>query len=156
MSNKLFKVIFTAFVFVLIYCPLHYAQDKGDIFRDKIEKIKIEKLVKKLELDDNTAEVFTSKYKDFSKLIKELNRKRFIAYKLMVENLESGNGLDTLVDRVIGYESQLNDERTKFAEDLKTILTPKQIATMIIFERKFNNELRKLLKDYRKDNQKKE
>ncbi len=66
----------------------------------------------------------------------------------MLENLESGSGLDTLVDQVIGYETQINDEREKFAEDLKTILTPKQMAIMIVFERKFNNEIKKLLKDY--------
>lgn len=154
MSNKVYFLVFTAVMIILCFNPVIYAQEKSDKFRDKIEKIKIEKLINKLELDDNTAEVFTAKYKDFSKLIKDLNRKRFKAYKLMVDNLESASGLDTLVDMVIGYETQINDEREKFTEDLKTILSPKQIATMIVFERKFNNEIRKLLKDYKKDNKK--
>ena len=154
MLNKVYYLVIAAVFIVLSANPALNAQEKGDKFRDKIEKIKIEKLINKLELDENSAEVFTAKYKDFSRLIKDLNRKRFNAYKLMVENLESGSGLDTLVDQVIGYETQINDEREKFAEDLKTILSPKQIATMIVFERKFNNELRKLLKDYKMENKK--
>ena len=155
MLQKVYNIAFAAVMITFCLNAAVFAQDKDDKFREKIEKIKIEKLINKLELDDTTAEVFTAKYKDFSKLIKDLNKKRFAAYKLMVENLESGSGLDTLVDQVIGFETQINDEREKFAEDLKTILSPKQIATMIIFERKFNNEIRKLLKDYQKENRKK-
>lgn len=155
MLNKVYYLIIAAVFIVFSLNPALNAQEKGDKFRDKIEKIKIEKLINKLELDDNSAEVFTAKYKDFSKLIRDLNKKRFKAYRLMVENLESGSGLDTLVDQVIGYETQINDEREIFTEDLKTILTPKQIAIMIVFERKFNNEIRKLLKDYKKENKRK-
>jgi hypothetical protein len=156
MSNKFYKLILTAIIAAFSLNNALDAQEKGDKFRDRIEKIKIEKLINKLELDDNTAEVFTAKYKDFSKLIKELNKKRFLAYKLMVENLESGSGLDTLVDQVIAYEIQINDERENFAVDLKTFLSPKQIATIIVFERKFNNEIKKLLQEYQKKNKKKE
>lgn len=152
MLNNSYKILIVVLILGLAY-QLN-AQDKGDKFRDKIEKIKIDKLLEKLELDDNMVQTFTDKYKDFSKLIKELNKKRFKAYKLMVENIESGYGLDTLVDQVLGYEIQINDEREKFAEDLKIILSPKQIATMIVFERKFNNEIKKLLKDYKKENNK--
>lgn len=150
MYQKVYNLILTIVLITISWNAALISQVKSDNFRDKIEKIKIEKLINKLELDDNKAENFTSMYKDFSMLIKDLNKKRFTAYKLMVENLESGSGLDTLVEQVIGYETQINGEREKFTEDLKTILTPKQIAKMIVFERKFNNELKKLLKDYQK------
>jgi len=154
MLNKVYNLILAAVLITFSLNIALYSQDKADKFRDKIEIIKIEKLIEKLELDDNTAEIFTTKYKDFSKHIKDLNKKRFAAYKLMVENLESGSGLDTLVEQVLGYESRINDEREKFAEDLKTILNPKQIAIMIVFERKFNNEIRKLLKEFKQENKK--
>lgn len=131
------------------------AQVKNDNIREKIEKIKLEKLINKLELDDETAEVFTEKYKNFVSVIKDLNQKRVKTYKLMVANLESGNGLDTLVDRLINYENQIAKERDNFAAELKTILSSKQIATMIVFERKFNAQLKKILQNYRKRNNKK-
>lgn len=133
-----------------------FAQNKGDDFREKIENIKIDKLIKKLALDDNNAAVFKDKYKNYSKEIRELNRKRLKTYKLMVQNLESGSGIDTLVKLVMGYENELNDKREAFANDLLTFLTPQQMAIMIIFEKRFNNEIRKLLKEYMNENRRKD
>ncbi|MGA2667828.1 MAG: hypothetical protein ABSF32_02815 [Ignavibacteria bacterium] len=132
------------------------AQNNKNDFGDKIQKIKLEKLMKRLDLDENSSAVFKEKYIDFSKSLKALNKKRFQTYKLMTENLESGNGLDTLVDQIIKLENDVNQLKQDFAIDIKTILTPKQIATMIIFERKFNSEIMKLLKDYQQKNQKKD
>lgn len=149
------KIKYSCILFVLALLILPgielKAQDAGDDFRDKIEKIKIEKLIKRLNLDESTAAVFTDKYKSFSKVIRELNKKRLTAYKSMVENLESGSGLDTLVNQVLNIENEINQNRMDFAEELKKMLTPKQLATMIIFERRFNNQVRILLRDYLKE-----
>lgn len=154
MLSKSYKLLFYLVVFLFAVSSGVNAQVKNDNIRDKIEKIKLEKLIKRLELDDETAEVFTVKYKNFVSVIKELNQKRVQTYKLMVSNLESGDGLDTLVDKLLDYESRIAKERDDFASDLKTILTSKQIAVMIVFERKFNAQLKKILQNYRKRNNK--
>jgi translation initiation factor 2B subunit (eIF-2B alpha/beta/delta family) len=126
------------------------SQNKRDDIWNKIENIKVEKLIKRLDLDESTAVQFKEKYVSFGKTIRELNQRRALVYKLMAENLQSGDGLDTLVDRLVNIEDRINTERKAFADELKTILTIKQIATLIIFERKFNTELRKLLQEYMK------
>jgi hypothetical protein len=126
-----------------------YAQD--DI-RDKIEKVKLEKMVKKMDLDDNTAASFKDRYKLFSKTLRELNQKRAKTYLLMTQNIEGGSGLDSLVDQLISIESDIYQQRLSFVSDLKAMLSSKQLAIMIVFERKFNTELKKLLKEYRKEN----
>ena len=149
MLSKSYKLLFYLVVFLFAVSSGINAQVKNDNIRDKIEKIKLEKLIKRLELDDETAEVFT-----VVSVIKELNQKRVQTYKLMVSNLESGDGLDTLVDKLLDYESRIAKERDDFASDLKTILTSKQIAVMIVFERKFNAQLKKILQNYRKRNNK--
>ena len=154
MLSKSYILLFYLVVFLFAVSSGINAQVKNDNIRDKIEKIKLEKLIKRLELDDETAEVFTVKYKNFVSVIKELNQKRVQTYKLMVSNLESGDGLDTLVDKLLDYESRIAKERDDFASDLKTILTSKQIAVMIVFERKFNAQLKKILQNYRKRNNK--
>ncbi len=136
---------------LLVPASVLKAQVGGEEIREKIEKIKLEKLVKRLDLDESTAMQFTEKYKDFSSEIRDLNQQRLKAYKLMAENLESGNGLDTLVDQVLNIENQINQKRMDFAAELKTMLTPKQIATMIIFERRFNTIVRGLIQDYLKE-----
>lgn len=154
--KKIYKyIIFVLGLLSFTWSSNTTAQKKNDI-GEKIQKIKLEKLLNKLDLDESTSTVFVEKYKDFSKSLKALNKKRFQTYKLMTENLESGNGLDTLVDRLVNLENQLNQLKQDFAADLKTILTTKQLATMIIFERKFNSEILKLLKDYQQKDQKKE
>jgi Flp pilus assembly protein TadB len=126
-----------------------YAQD--DI-RDKIEKVKLEKMVKKMDLDESTAASFKDRYKLFSKTLRELNQKRAKTYLLMTQNIEGGSGLDSLVDQLIAIESDIYQQRLSFVSDLKAMLSAKQLAIMIVFERKFNTELKKLLKEYRKEN----
>src|SRR5260221_8779102 len=120
------------------------AQDNKEDFRDKIEKIKLEKMIKKMDLNDATAVSFKEKYKSFSGNIRELNKKRLNLYLDMTQNIETGSGLDSLLEQSISIESQINQEKLNFVTDLKSILTSKQIIVMIIFERKFNNQLQKL------------
>jgi hypothetical protein len=150
MANK-YKILVFAFLIIAFSPRMSFSQDD---FRDKIEDIKLEKLTKKLELDETTKASFIDKYKTFSKSMRELNKLRAKAYKLMTENIEGGSGLDTLVNQVLDYESQISQKREDFIADMKSMLTSQQIAKMIVFERKFNSEIRKLLKQYQKDNKK--
>jgi len=118
--------------------------------REKIERIKLEKMIKKMDLDDQTASAFKDKYQDFSKNIRDLNQKRAKAFAELNKSIESGTGTDSLLNTVLDYENQITQARKDFVEDLKSILTAKQIAIMIIFERRFNAELKKLIGQYMK------
>lgn len=123
-----------------------YAQN-SDI-REKIERIKLEKMMKKMDLDDQTASAFKDKYQDFSKNIRDLNQKRAKAFMELNKSIENGEGTDSLLNTVLDYENQITQARKDFVEDLRSILTAKQIAIMIIFERRFNAELKKLIGQY--------
>jgi hypothetical protein len=70
----------------------------------------------------------------------------------MTENVESGTGLDSIVSKLIEYENAITQMRTDFIADIQSMLNAQQIAKMIIFERKFNNEIKKILKQYQKEN----
>src|SRR5512145_2060473 len=113
------KRIFTIFIFIISisFCDFVYSQN--DDIRDKIEDIKLDKMTTKLSLDETTKASFIDKYKAFSKEMRELNRKRAKAYKEMTENVETGNGLDTTVNKLLEYEQQINQKRTDFIADLK-------------------------------------
>jgi hypothetical protein len=146
------KVILLIFIIAGIagFANCLCAQDKDNDFREKIQKIKLDKLVKKLELDTITAVTFKDKYMDYVKELREVNKKRINVYIDITQNLGSGEGLDTLVDQLISLEKQMNEMKENFTSDLRSMLTPKQFAIMIIFERKFSEEIKKLLKDYKK------
>lgn len=148
---KTYKILVLFLLAAVLWIKPALSQDD---FREKILEIKLDKLTKKLELDDNTKSTFIEKYKAFSSSMKDLNKKRAKAYKLMTENIESGNGMDSIVNQLLDYEEQINQKREDFVIDMKTILTSQQVAKMIVFERKFNNEIKKLLKQYQKDNKK--
>ncbi len=149
------KKILPIYIVLLAIVCLSYtngaAQNDGDDFRSKLEKIKLEKLVNKLELDKSTEDFFIQKYKDFHKSIGGLNKKRGKIVKQIEKNLDNNESLDTLINRMLDVEQEITTERKNFADDLKTFLTTKQIAQMIVFEKNFALELRKILKEYRRD-----
>lgn len=147
LRNKFIHVLFVFGLITVFFGPVLFAQDN---IREKIEKIKLEKMVKKMELDDATAKSFKDKYVSFSSTLRDLNKKRAKAYIEMTLNIDGGSGLDSLVDQLLFFESQINQARLDFVTDLKSLLTSKQIATMIVFERKFNNQIQKLLKQYQR------
>ena len=111
----------------------------------------LEKLVKKLELDKSTEDKFVQKYKDFHQSIAELNKKRAEITKQIEMNLEDSEVLDTLFNQMLDVAQEITSKRKSFADDLRTFLTPKQIAQIIIFEKNFALKLRKILKEYGKD-----
>lgn len=148
---KTYLILVSAICFLTLSGSSIYSQDG---FREKIEDIKLDKLTAKLELDETTKETFIEKYKSFSRSMRSLNQLRAKTYKLMTENIESGNGLDTLVAKLLVYEAEISDKRSEFVNDMTTILTSQQVARMIVFERKFNGEIKKLLKQYQKNNRK--
>jgi hypothetical protein len=133
---------------MLLTASFSFSQD--DI-REKILEFKMEKLTKRLNLDETTKSTFMDKYKAFAKEFRELNQKRAKTYKMMTDNMESGDGLDTLVDQVIENEKEIFRKKEEFVNDMKSILNPKQIAKMIVFERKFNNEMKRIMKQFQKE-----
>jgi len=143
------KIILILFLYLFAgHCA---AQSDGDDFRSKIEKIKLDKMVNKLNLDKSTQDIFVQKYKDFHQSIGESNKKRAKIVKQIEKNLDNGSSLDTLINQMFDLEQDITSKRKSYADDLKTSLTTKQIAQMIIFEKNFALELRKILKGYRRD-----
>jgi septal ring factor EnvC (AmiA/AmiB activator) len=138
------------FLIIIAFLFITGTNAQDDNFRTKIEKIKVEKLVKKLELDEATEDVFVQKYKTFRQTIRDLNKARAKIMRQIEKNIDNNEVLDTLIDRMLEVEQEITTQRKNYAEDLKSYLTPKQIATMIIFERNFALELRRILRENRK------
>ena len=48
-------------------------------------------------------------------------------------------------------EEKVLEERAKFIEELREILSVKQLSQFIVFERNFNKNLRELMRDVARD-----
>jgi hypothetical protein len=143
-----YNILIAALVLML---SSHFTFSQDDGIREKILELKLDKLTKKLELDETTKSTFMDKYKTFAAEFRQLNQKRAKTYKLMTDNIESGDGLDTLVNQVIENEKEIFRKKEEFVNEMKSMLNPKQIAKMIVFERKFNNEVKRIMKQFQKE-----
>ncbi|MBI5464383.1 MAG: hypothetical protein HY966_05460 [Ignavibacteriales bacterium] len=116
----------------------------------RVEAYKKIKLMEVLKLDEQTAIKFFSRYNTHSESIRELNQRR----NALVDQLQAmgrtkaGDAeIEKVIKQLINSESELLDVRTKFFTELKEVLSIKQIAEFIVFERNFNQNIREMLRD---------
>jgi hypothetical protein len=143
MNKLLIPVLFFGFI------QIAGAQVKNELI-EKIVELKARKLIDKFQLTGDTAEEFKNMLKNHTYTTSRLSRKRRQTMKQINDNYQSGEGLDSLLEKLIETEDSLYTERKNFLNNLRSILDPVQIARMIIDERKFNNELRDTIRELRK------
>ncbi len=107
--------------------------------KHKLRKVIKEKLMKKLEIDEITAEKFTKLYNEQIKLIVEYNKNKREIMKSIEENPDSKDVMNK-IEELIEIDSKIIKARKDFISELQKFLTPKQIAQSIIFQK----NLRKL------------
>jgi hypothetical protein len=118
--------------------------------REKFEQLEKIKLIETLQMDEETTLRF------FSRRTEHRNQQDAIQDKIKsnIENLDvmlkSGRVVTTeelksKIDEINTLELQLEKNRVEFLNSLSDILSYEQIAELIIFEKKFRNEVRKLL-----------
>lgn len=123
--------------------------------RAKFEELENIKLIETLQMDEETTLRFFSR-KSEQKLQQEEIREKI---KSNIDNLEvilkSGRAITTedlksKINEINNLELQLEKNKIEFLNSLSDILSYEQIAELIIFEKRFRNEVRKLLMRDRK------
>jgi len=118
--------------------------------REKFEQLEKIKLIETLEMDEETTLRFFSRRSEHRKQQDEIQEK----IKSNIDNLDvmlkSGRVVATeefksKIDEINNLELQLEKNKVEFLNSLFDILSYEQIAEMIIFEKRFRNEVRKLL-----------
>ena len=111
------------------------AYSQRDTTRDKFKKIVKEKLKEKLQIDDNTIDEYIRLYTTHRKAINELAKQRKDVLDYIENNLDASD-LSQKIDEVLSIDAKMVDLRKDFIISLKNIMTPKQIAQTIIFQKK--------------------
>lgn len=145
-------------VMALLSISLAAAQDQRPMMRgpgaERVEQFKKLQLMEKLQMDEETSIRFFARYNSHQKELKELNEKRNELIDAL-QALRRKDAGDAEYRRVLDDLRNLADPaveiREKYFDDLAAILTPKQMADYVIFERNFLQNLREIMRQTQRE-----
>lgn len=126
--------------------------DKQNKQKSKIEQLEKIKLIDALELDEETSIRFFARRNQSKKEIDVLEKKSDEIMMQLENTINSDNPKDSqkqksLITELFNTRQQIETEKQKFISSLSDILSTKQIAQLVVFERKFREEIRNILLD---------
>ena len=136
------------FIFFTIFCGFYGNAQKTD--SEKIEQLKIAFFTDELDLTASEAKRFWPVYNKYSKKYDKLKSNQWTSVKSRldkVENLDQGEASQLLKD-YLDYKRARVEHREEFVDDLKEVISPKQIMMLKKAEYDFH---KKLLKQYQSD-----
>lgn len=118
--------------------------------RERFEQLEKIKLIETLEMDEETTLRFFSRRSEHRKQQDEIQDEIQAKIDNLDVILKSGRVATTeeiksSINEINTLQLQLDKNRADFINSLSDILSYEQIAKLIIFEKRFRNELRKLL-----------
>lgn len=116
----------------------------------KIEELEKIKLIESLQMNEETTLRFFSRWDQFKnnqhKLVKSSNEILDKLDREVSTNKEKNNPeINKMIDLYFGIEKQLQKNKRDFIYSLKDILDQNQIAKLLVFEKKFKDEIRNVL-----------
>ncbi|MCX6135446.1 MAG: hypothetical protein NTU47_16700 [Ignavibacteriales bacterium] len=134
--------------------PYAAAQDKLPAGQgralERVEQFKKIRLMEVLNLDEQNSIKFFVRYNKHQELLREL-RKKQVAALGQAQVLRKGKAADSdygsMVEDLLSVESQINDAKSKYVDELKQVLTNKQLVEYLVFETRFQQNLRDLVRD---------
>ena len=140
-------------IIVLFFSSIIFAQKgrwQDEEAREKFEQLEKIKLIETLELDEETTLRFFARRTEHRKQQEEIQFK----IQQKIENLDvifkSGRAvteeeIKSNIAEINSLQLQLEKNRVEFTNSLSDIMSYEQIAKLIIFEKQFRNEVRKLI-----------
>ncbi len=116
----------------------------------KIEELEKIKLIESLQMNEETTLRFFSRWDQFKnnqhKLVKNSNDILNNLDRVVSNNNEKNNPeINKMIDEYFEIEKQLQKNKRDFIYSLKDILDQNQIAKLLVFEKKFKDEIRNVL-----------
>ncbi len=146
------RTIILSFVVVFILSNNLFAQDKKGRFErgnSKIERLEKIKLIEALELNEETTLRFFSRQAEHRKKMHSLqdaaNSKIFELEKALRNPDVQEAELKMILSEYLNLEQKIANERASFINSLSNLLNQKQLSKLIVFERRFKQELRDVI-----------
>ncbi len=153
------KMILNLLSLILIPCACLLAQEIGQppggppqMNREvgkQLEQIKIWQMTKDMDLPTEKAEKFFPLYNGYNSQLLNISSERKAAIRALdslLKDSPDGSYLRKQVQQVMNLDEQLAEEHAKFMQSLEGILSPVEIARYIVFEQKFDREIRERIR----------
>ena len=146
------KTTFMLAVFVASLAGLAFGQGQPNQFRagQRVEQFKKLRMIEALKLDDDTSIRFFAKYSKHEDAVRDINKERDDLIDQLQDMRKSdadGAKMEKIFDDLTALDTKQAEERQRFLGDIKTVLTTRQIADLIIFERNFARNVRQLMQE---------
>jgi Spy/CpxP family protein refolding chaperone len=126
-----------------------------DQVKDKIKTIKVWKLTEKLDMDETQSQRFFPLYNKFFDTWESIQISRGEIIQRLDELVQKDGASESDINRQLNRLDSLDragqDARIKFRNDIKGVLTTKQIGQLYVFEVKFMMEMRDIIGDARQE-----
>lgn len=145
---KNFKlVLFVLFLLTqIISAQEHLPKGRWGLEGGRISELEKIKLIEELQLDEETTLRFFSRRNLHQETQKKIDSKRDSMLFILNQEIEEDDTKKDYqkdIDEILSIDNELLDERIKFFRSLSDILSYKQIAQLMVFEKKFRSEIRK-------------
>lgn len=154
------KILLTFAIYsILIFtiCSHLIAQDQPPMrgpASERIEQFKKVRIMETLKMDDETSIRFFARYnkhieslhaiqKDHNALIDQLQK--------LINSNANNSDIEQAMKDIAMCEEKITETRSKFLIELKEVISTKQIAEYVVFERNFNKNLREIMRDIAKE-----
>ena len=145
------------FILILLVCSNLLAQDQPPMrgpAAERIEQFKKVRLMESLKMDEETSIRFFARYNKYTEALREV-KKDHNALIDKLQKLANSNANNADIEQAIKdigmIEEKIAETRSKFLVELKEVISIKQIAEYVIFERNFNRNLREIMRDIAKE-----
>jgi hypothetical protein len=152
--NPTVKNLLVIFSGLLVCIATLAAQDEEPAVRGKaaerVEQYKKIRMMEVLGMDEQTSIRFFARYNKNVEMMKDL-RQRQVHALTEIQKLRKSKASDSEYAKVIAelrsLEDQVNQTKSKYVDELKVVLTNKQLAEYLVFELRFQQNLRELVRD---------
>jgi len=120
--------------------------------REKLEQLEKIKLIESLDMDEDTSIRFFARRNESKREIQELEKKiEDIIFELEksfnTEDKNQNEKQKQLISEMLKNRDSIELKRNQFINSLDDILSTEQVAKLIVFEKRFRDEIRNVLFD---------
>ena len=146
------NLFITMFAIILLSCisfPQHM-REKGIKNREKLEQLEQIKIIEALDLNEETSIRFFARRNDSRRTIQELEKRTDdiileLEKSFDADDKNQAEKQKQLISEMLKTRESIELNRNQFINSLNDILSTEQIAKLIVFEKKFRDEIRNVL-----------